>query len=246
MHRHGSVFGRLVGVRAHGLAVCLSVAACGGSEAPPPNTAEDAERPQDDSPRRGGLAASAEVGALDQDAVTRTFEKAMGDLQACLKKGARRVELLGGEIAFYVEVDTGGHARHVHAERSTLGDRETERCMLDVLRSQPWPQPQGGEKGLARNSFDFDMPNDVRPPVDWDGSQVSEAIDGVREKLVSCGTARGLVATVYVDTEGRALAAGVSGEDPSAEATADCVSDVLREAKYPSPGSWPAKVTFSL
>jgi hypothetical protein len=224
----------------------VGLAACGGSETPHPQTAESVDTDDAPSESRGGMAASAEVGALDPGEVTKTFEKAMSELQSCLRSGAKRVEPLGGEIAFYLEVDVDGRAQHVHAERSTLGDRETERCMLDALKSREWPKPQGGQKGLARNSFDFDMPNDVRPPVAWDGSQVSDAISEVRDKLADCGSARGLVATVYVDTEGKAMAAGVSGEDPSAEAAADCVSGVLREAKYPSPGSWPAKVTFSL
>src|SRR5690606_36769081 len=142
-------------------------------------------------PRRGGISASAEIGALDEDAVTRTFEGALGDLERCLHAGARRVELLGGEIAFYVEIDPSGRAQHVHAERSTLGDRETERCIADALKSRSSPAVQGGEKGLARNSFDFDMPNDVRPPVPWDGSEVAEAQSEISGKLAECRSGGG-------------------------------------------------------
>jgi hypothetical protein len=220
--------------------------ACGGGTRSS-RTADDTDTHESRSERRSGIAASAEIGALDQNAVTRTFSAALKDLKTCLDTGARRVELLGGEIAFYVEVDASGHAQHVHAERSTLGDRDTERCMIDALKNRPWPAVQGGEKGLARNSFDFDMPNDVRPPVDWDADQVSEALGEIRDKLSSCGSRRSdLTATVYVNTDGRAIAAGVAGTDPSTEDAADCVAAALQEAQYPSPGSWPAKVTFRL
>jgi hypothetical protein len=232
------------------LPLCLLTLVCsacgGGGQAPEAKTADDTEAEQGDAPEESGMNASAEIGALDERQVTKTFENALDSLQSCLHEGASRVELLGGEIAFYVEVDESGHAQHVHATRSTIGDRETERCMLDALRAEAWPKPQGGLKGLARNSFDFDMPNDVRPPVMWDGGQVSETVSEMRGKLSECGRASDLIATVYVNTDGTALAAGVSGEDPSAEQAADCVSDVLRDAKYPSPGSWPAKVTFRL
>ena len=55
-----------------------------------------------------------------------------------------------------------------------------------------------------------------------------------------------LTATVYVDPDGAAVTAGVASSDDSGEAAADCVVSVLKGAKYPSPGSWPAKVTFEL
>ena len=55
-----------------------------------------------------------------------------------------------------------------------------------------------------------------------------------------------MTATVYVDPDGGALTAGVASSDDSGEEAADCVVGVLKDAKYPSPGSWPAKVTFEL
>jgi hypothetical protein len=34
--------------------------------------------------------------------------------------------------------------------------------------------------------------------------------------------------------------------DEQGEDAVDCIVDVLKQAKFPSPGSWPAKVTFTL
>jgi hypothetical protein len=51
---------------------------------------------------------------------------------------------------------------------------------------------------------------------------------------------------VYIDNDGSALSAGVSPPNKEAEAQSDCIVDVLSGAAYPSPGSWPAKVTFNL
>jgi hypothetical protein len=194
------------------------------------------------------MAASAEIGALDEAKVTSTFNGALGDLQKCLAAGAKRNELEGGDIGFFVKIGSTGRIVHAHAERSTLGDRATEKCMLDALGRRSWPEPQGGENGLAHNSFSFDMPNDARPPTDWSADRVQAAVAGVSGKLTQCkrGARGDVTATVYVDPDGSALSVGIAVSDEAGESAADCLVSVLKDAKYPSPGSWPAKVTFPL
>jgi hypothetical protein len=194
------------------------------------------------------MSASAEIGALDQAKVDSTFRGAMGDLQSCLAAGAQRNELEGGDIAFFVKIGSTGRIVHAHAEHSTIGDRETEKCMLKALAHRTWPEPQGGDVGLARNSVSFDMPNDVRPPTSWDSDRVASALQSVSSKIASCknGTHGDFNATVYVDPDGAAVSAGIASSDESGESAADCLVDVLKSTKYPSPGSWPAKVSFSL
>ena len=222
-------------------------AGCGGGETPPPKSAdaEDAPRRHEDGPT---ISASAEIGALDEGKVTKTFRGAQDALQKCVSAGAERNELEGGDIAFLVKIGGGGRVVHAHAEKSTLGDRDTEKCMLDVLKRRTWPEPQGGDVGLARNSFGFDMPNDARPPTPWDASRVSDTVAPLQGKIASCkhGARGDLTATVYVDPDGAATSVGLASTDDSGEDAADCVVSVLKSAKYPSPGSWPAKVTFSL
>jgi hypothetical protein len=231
----------LVGAAAH-------TAGCGGGggESAPARAASD-----EDAPRHRGegakMAASSEIGALDEGKVTQTFQGVLDDLKQCLSAGASRNEFEGGDIAFLVKVDTSGKVLHAHAERSTLGDRDTEKCMLKALRRQSWPRPQGGDIGVARNSFGFDMPNDTRPPTDWDADRVRETIAGLSGKLDKCKNgASGFTATVYVDPDGAATSAGIASSDDSGEDAADCLVGVLKSAKYPSPGSWTAKVTFPL
>lgn len=237
--------------RAGGLALAwtLLATACGGGTEKSPKSASDSDLPLEGPSRdRQSMSASSEIGALDEAAVTATFSDALGSLRACLDDGARRIEFIGGEIAFFIKIDQSGQVAHVHAERSTIGDRDTERCMLGVLRSRDWPRPQGGDTGLARNSFEFDMPNDVRPPTPWDSDQVSEALGELSTDISECKSrARGeFIATMYVDTEGNALGVGIAPSDESGEEAADCLAGVLKAAQYPSPGSWPAKVTFAL
>lgn len=229
-------------------ALCAAVTiACGGGQKPDAENATDvtARGSGEDRPR---MSASAEIGALDEDKVTSTFNAAQGDLQRCLLDGSRRNEHAGGDVAFFVKIDKRGRVAHAHLERSTIGDRETEKCMLRVLEKRSWPAPQGGDMGLARSSIGFDPPSDARPPTDWAPARVDGTLKAVASQVNSCrGEAGGeLTATVYVDPDGAALTVGAAASDEAAASAIDCVIEVLKGATYPSPGSWPAKVTFTL
>jgi hypothetical protein len=224
---------------------CLG--ACGGSE-PTPKTVDTAETEEED--RRDGPipSVSGEVGALDQGKVDKAFETSVKELSRCLESGAKRVEFLGGAVAFYVKIDQRGSMVHAHLEQTSVGDRETEKCMLEVLAKRDWPAPVGGEMGFARKSFDFDPPNDVRPPTEWSPDRVQDTLSKSSSDIKKCkGDASGTYnVTMYVDTKGHALAVGIAPPDEKGESAVDCLVDVLKGASYPSPGSWPAKVAFTL
>ena len=241
-----SSFARSLTLSSLSFGIVVFVAACGGEAPEPRAPVHEAE----EKPHSSGTAmkASAEVGALDEAKVSQAFKGALKDLQSCLADGAKRNELEGGDIAFLVKIGASGRVVHAHAEKSTIGDRETEKCMLKVLRKRDWPPPEGGDVGLARNSFGFDMPNDERPPTDWDADRVASMKSSLGGKLEECkrNVSGNMTATVYVDPDGAAVTAGVASSDDSGEDAADCVVGVLKDAKYPSPGSWPAKVTFEL
>ena len=213
--------------------------------APPAKTADD--HAGEEAPRSGGPAVSSEIGGLNEEKVNATFESSLSGLERCLQQGAARVELLGGSVSFFVKIDTEGKVDVAYLEKSTLGDRETEKCMLDALRSKKWPKPVGGEHGLARKSFDFDPPNDVRAPVDYDQHHLGKGLEKVAGKLAACKSGKGSYeATMYVGTDGTVLAAGVTPPSEDGEGSVDCLVSTLKAATFPSPGSWPAKVTFTL
>jgi hypothetical protein len=238
--------------RATKLATCLctvlSVAACGGEEAGAlrPKLADRA--PEQETDHLHGVRATSEVGGLNEEAVEVTFKSSLGKLQRCLNEGSSRLEFLGGSVSFFLKIDASGRVEHTHLESSTLGDRTTERCMMTALRSLSWPKPVGGEVGLARKSFDFDPPNDVRPPTDWSEDDVEPAVRKLSGKLRSCknGSRGAFQATAYVAADGSVLAASVTPPDEAGEDDVDCLVEVLGEATFPSPGSWPAKVSFTL
>jgi hypothetical protein len=51
---------------------------------------------------------------------------------------------------------------------------------------------------------------------------------------------------MYVATDGSVLAASVTPPSEEGEEAVDCLVSTLKDASFPSPGSWPAKITFAL
>lgn len=221
--------------------------ACGGSE-PPPRAPEVQANDDEDEDNAREVGAMAEIGGMPEEETAAAFRAAFDPIQRCFIDGARKLEYLGGQIAVQVRVGKQGKVEAVFAESSTLGDRETERCMLKALEDSDWPAPVGGLVGLAQNSFEFEMTGDVRAPVAIAEFDSGQALSEHRAALAECkGSVKdGFTATVYIDTDGTALAAGIAAPSAEAETKSDCLVGVLRRAKYPSPGSWPGKVTFSL
>ncbi len=226
----------------------LCAVSCGGSRPPAEAPASEARSTDDDYDPTANIGATAEIGALPEEETVHAFQGSFEPIQSCFIAGSKRLEFLSGEIAFNVVVGSDGSAKDVFAERSTLGHRETERCMFDALRKVRWPKPVGGPIGIAQNGFVFEMADDVRPPLQWDDLDVDALLTEHADAVAECkGQHRGrYTATVYVDTDGRAMSAGIAPPDKHAEAASDCLTNVLSEVTYPSPGSWPAKVTFSL
>jgi hypothetical protein len=228
------------------LALSTSLLLACGESTPSPKTADDKPETEEHE-HSGGPSVSSEIGGLDEAKVNAAFESSLSGLERCLQQGASRVEFLGGSVSFFVKIDVQGQVDGAYLEKSTLGDRDTEKCMLTALRARKWPKPVGGEHGLARKSFDFDPPNDVRAPADYDQDHLDKALDKISSKLASCKSSKGAYeATIYVATDGSVLSAGVTPPNEDGEGSVDCLVSTLKGASFPSPGSWPAKVTFTL
>jgi hypothetical protein len=189
-----------------------------------------------------------QLGSLDEGKVNETFASLAPRFGECLSQGSSRVEFIGGHVKFAIRIGLDGAAKWAYLSESTLGDRDTERCMLTAAKSARWPLPQEGE-GQAQRAFDFDPSPDGRDAVPWGADRISKALASARAKLGSCASrAPGKYhATVYVHTNGTALAAGVAPPDERGEpGSVDCMVDVIKAMRFPSPGSWPAKVTFDV
>ncbi|MBK6513952.1 MAG: hypothetical protein IPG04_07450 [Polyangiaceae bacterium] len=212
-----------------------------------PDAAEPTAAPDSGGPKKAGssIGISAEIGALNEGKVKAAFNGSIDGMFKCFKKGLDRLEYLSGTIKVGVRVPLEGTIR-VYMKASTLGDRQVEACMLDVVRAKDWPRPEGGKEGLAESEFTFDPVEGTRAPVEWSPSDAGKNVEKVRAALRSCKKGSGSAsATLYVETDGTVKAVGVAGQDASIEEAADCVVRAAKDLKLNSPGSFAAKLTVS-
>src|SRR5271170_4704303 len=116
-----------------------------------------------------------ELGQIDPAQTEATFKKLQPALMRCYEDGQKRIEFLGGDVKFFLRVKEDGSAKFAYVMDGTLGDRKTERCMLDLAMSTAWPRPDGGEAEVQK-SLGFDPPGGVRAPTDWSSDKVTVAI----------------------------------------------------------------------
>ncbi len=225
--------------------VLAACAACSGGN-------QDAGVPTSDADAGGErtarptLAVDAEVGAMNEAQVSATFQRASDALLACFSKGTERIAFLSGGVHVYVRVDASGKPIQTYMKKSTLGDRETESCMIGVLKNKSWPAPVGGREGIAETDFSFD-PQPGRQPVAWSESDAGKNVAKAKAAIAECsqGARAGkLNVTLYVETDGSVLSAGVAGEEPGTEQAASCVVSKLKDIKLNSPGSFAAKLSL--
>jgi hypothetical protein len=226
------------------MAALGAVAGCGGEEpaAKAPEAAHEAPPPV-----KPALRTSSELGEVDPADVSRAFKKLEGPFTECQKHGLDRVEVLAGAVKFFVRIGADGTAKWTYLEESEIGDRETERCLLDAVMGSRWPKPNGGD---AEARYTMELPlQSTRPPSDWGPDKVAAALGRQGSAIDRCkeGAAGSFRATMYVGPGGKVLAAGVATSTKEGDEKADCLAKTLEKLKgLPSPGSWPAKVSFGL
>jgi hypothetical protein len=225
--------------------VCvLLLAACGGSTPPPKDPQPQAEPTQ--RPQASGMKIKSELGVIDESKTRQTFSGLTPKFDKCEEQGHKRVEVLSGRYKIFARVSEDGEPKYVLFEDSDIGDHETEQCLKDAVMGARFPRPDGGEAEV-RYSFEL-KGTSGRPAVEWPADKVSDAA----QVASHCkeGVSGSFSVTMYVGPHnakgGKVLAAGVAAPSRDAESKVECIVKALKDANVPSPGSWPAKVTFKL
>lgn len=256
------------------LGCLVFVVGCGGSTPPPkPVEPETTETPSDSGENKAGPSVSQELGSIDQKGVENTFTRLLnGPLERCHQDGRSRLDYMNGDLRVFLRIGQDGKVRYGYFEESSIGDRDTERCVLDALSTASWPKPVGGEAEV-RNSFHWEA-GDERAPTSWEPEKVMKALDqakDVKGQIQKCksGIKGDLHLTAYVEHDesaaddakpkakpakgkkeekalGRFRAIGVAATSRDAADKADCVVEALKNLLLPSPGSYAAKVSFVL
>jgi hypothetical protein len=223
----------------------LSVAGCGGGE--PPARAPESTPAEVSRPTRPALQMKSELGSVDPGAVKKVFHELDDKFSDCQKRGVDRVEVLSGGVKFFLRIGQDGSAKWAYLEESEVGNRDTEKCLIDVVLGARWPKPDGGD---AEARYGMELPlQSTRPPTDWPSDKVASALGRHGDAIDKCkgGAGASFHATMYVGPGGRVLSAGVVAAAKDTDDQADCLVGVLEKMKgLPSPGSWPAKVSFGL
>lgn len=220
---------------------------CGGEAANKKET-NTGTNSSTDEPANKNVNFDAEIGALDQNKVNRALDRASAKFSDCFNDGLKRVPFLGGNIKFALRINQEGKANVAFMKESTLGDRATETCILDALRANKWPSPVGGREGLAEGGFGFDPSPDERPPVDLAADKLGKELPKAQAAIDKCRSSAGagsVTITMYVGTDGKPMAVGVSSADAKGDDAASCIVDALKAMTFASPGSYAAKVTLS-
>ncbi len=230
----------------------LFVVACGGKEEAKAPVTEQPDTSASRAKPKGLPSVQQELGSIDQRGVEQTFQKLQGSLDKCHAQGRDRVEYLSGDVKVFLRIDQSGRVRWSYFEDSSLGDHDTERCILQVFTSAQWPKPEGGEAEV-RHAFGWG-PGGERAPTSWGPEKVTKAMEDskdAKKELHKCkdGVSGDFKVTAYVEPDGKnGKFSGIGVVPPNKDAApkVDCVVDALKELKLPSPGSYAAKVTFSL
>jgi hypothetical protein len=241
MHR-GTLDHRTTPLRLAGVvAFVLGVFGC--AAAPPPHANITEAAPGVEKVDTGASFYESEIGGMNEYAVDDAFKALSGRITRCLETGTSRVEALGGAFTVSFRVDRKGGTRWAYMKASTLGDRTTESCVLDIVRNQTWPKPLSGE-GLAQKTFEIEP--SAAPHV-MDEKRVRGVVKLARKNTAGCrkGVRGAFLATAYLEPNGRVRAVGVAPPDEKGESVVDCFVDEIHKLKFSGSGKL-AKVTFEI
>ena len=179
-----------------------------------------------------GLEVAGAVGTLDEQAAQDGVNARLGRAAACYMRERGEAPFIVGRLDLKFRVTTAGRVRWVRLVRSDLGSLAAERCILAELAKAKFTAPDGGEA-------EFSIPITLHPQAVSVASGAPPRPTGVpadaRKLVKACkkmlrpggGAASlapppGLLVTMYVDSDGTILSAGLSsasGGVPSEIAT---------------------------
>lgn len=224
---------------------------CGCAGAPPPKPAPPPEPP----PKRVAPPpplVKQELGDIDEGALKKTFAALDVPLQSCFDAGRRRLPALRGDARVYLRVGEDGRLRYAYYERTSLGDRATERCALDAFAQASWPAPRGGEAEV-RHEFGFDGAG--KASASWEGEDGAAALaraPKIRAAIDKCkeGIDGRFYVTVHLTAakkkRARVLSAGVAAPSREGEERVECILKALRKLEVAGSARGTPKLELSL
>jgi len=183
---------------------------------------------------------------LNEEAVEKSFGRMQGAIEECFSKGSSKVSGLGGHFKMKLRIDKNGGLKWAYLSESTLGDRDTEACLLQAAKDKSWPLPVGGD-GLAEKSFDLEA---AAPPKDVDAKKHKIPIAAAVKETAKCrkkGTwGTRFAVTAYLRYDGKPIAVGIAPPNEKGEEVVDCMVKIIQKIKFGQTGRKVAKLAFDL
>jgi hypothetical protein len=239
--------------RRHARLALLLVTQLGCSSSPPLREESRPTSTEKSAPVRplDTLAVAGIRGTLSQEEIKRALEPKLPKFLRCAELRLGELEVLSGRITFGFHLAANGSVTSVQANKSTLGDRATERCMVEVAQATRFPEPHGGEADFTW-PLELPLDPDVRAPVELP-TDLAQPVSSTRrqgaspgELLQSACGGGAYVVTAYIDPSGHVLAAGAATPDPATGPELDCITSGVRDWSFPSPGSYLGKLSFTV
>jgi hypothetical protein len=232
-----------------------ALAACAGGgepapESPPAESSASSSGGELAEAPRPSLQVQGLLGTIPARKIEDLMASKLPAFQRCFFEGAGAVEFIGGEFRYYARVRNDGSVEYAYPKQSSVGHRETELCLLELVKRTRFPKPQGGDAAELAWGFALDPQDGVRAPVSWSAERAADAITAGRSALEACGLGRASAGryriTAYVARGGGVMAVGASTDSIEAAENLDCIVAAVKGWQLPDPGSYPAKVSFDL
>lgn len=95
------------------------------------------------------------MGSLDKNIIRRVINKNMAKVKYCYEKSLQKNPLLEGKIVVNFTIAPDGTVTAVTAKETTLGDADTETCIMKVVQSMLFPKPVGGGAVIVNYPYVF-------------------------------------------------------------------------------------------
>jgi hypothetical protein len=231
------------------LSLALFCGACGGGKGKgadeSPAYGDGTAWRDEEKPAGDGMVVEGIHGTIADRDANAAMETRYIALQKCFIRRYKQNEYLAGtmRLAFVVRVD--GTVKTVEPVASDVGDRDTEKCVLEVGRKTRFPAPQGGEAEFTW-SFTIDPLDGAHTADVLTDVLAADAVTEQRPSLDACDPVSGMVVTAYVDGAGAVVTAGSSAPANTAPEVLDCVALQLRSWVFPALGPPMRKFTLTV
>jgi hypothetical protein len=195
------------------------------------------------------IAVTGTKGRLEPQQIQAGVASHAAALQACYDAQVVHKKFVSGKLTLGMVVAKGGQVARARIAESDVGDWTVERCVLAVARKMTFASPEGGD-GEAQVQVTLNFASGGPALETWPQEQIAAAVQGKRAQLEACdGEAGGAAVnvTLYVGNRGQVKAVGFAsaGDEPVADAWAECAARAVSSWTLPDPRGKIVKASFA-